>query len=91
MSQTLEKAYEVLYRSIQSEFFFSSITSVSTCCEDFTFSSLLVHIFILRFLGECRILSADYVEMKAVLCQSFAALQEREVLLKYALGWIISL
>ncbi|KAK5979245.1 Component of oligomeric golgi complex 6 [Trichostrongylus colubriformis] len=52
MSQTLEKAYEVLYRSIQ---------------------------------RECRILSADYVEMKAVLCQSFAALQEREVLLKYAL------
>ncbi|EPB72408.1 hypothetical protein ANCCEY_08510 [Ancylostoma ceylanicum] len=49
MSQTLEKAYEVLYRSIQ---------------------------------RECRILSADYVEMKAVLCQSFAALQEREVLLK---------
>ncbi|KAK6050877.1 hypothetical protein COOONC_11620 [Cooperia oncophora] len=52
MSQTLERAYEVLYRSIQ---------------------------------RECRILSADYVEMKAVLCQSFAALQEREVLLKYAL------
>ncbi|VDL77849.1 unnamed protein product [Nippostrongylus brasiliensis] len=52
MSQTLEKAYEVLYRSIQ---------------------------------RECRILSADYVEMRAVLCQSFAALQEREVLLKYAL------
>ncbi|KHJ92135.1 hypothetical protein OESDEN_07984 [Oesophagostomum dentatum] len=55
MSQTLEKAYEVLYRSIQ---------------------------------RECRILSADYVEMKAVLCQSFAALQEREVLLKYALDEI---
>ncbi|RCN31048.1 hypothetical protein ANCCAN_23176 [Ancylostoma caninum] len=32
--------------------------------------------------------AADYVEMKAVLCQSFAALQEREVLLKYALDEI---
>ncbi|KAE9420668.1 hypothetical protein Angca_006394 [Angiostrongylus cantonensis] len=52
MSQTLEKAYEVLYRSVQ---------------------------------RECRTLSADYVEMKAVLCQSFAALEEREVLLKYAI------
>lgn len=57
MSQTLEKAYEVLYRSIQ---------------------------------RECRILSADYVEMKAVLCQSFAALQEREVLLKYALDEVVT-
>ncbi|KJH52430.1 hypothetical protein DICVIV_01407 [Dictyocaulus viviparus] len=51
MSQTLEKAYEVLYRSVQ---------------------------------RECRTLSADYIEMKSVLCQSFAALEEREVLFKYA-------
>ncbi|CAI4228235.1 unnamed protein product [Auanema sp. JU1783] len=52
MSQKMEKAYEVLYRSIQ---------------------------------RECRVLNMDYIELKHILCLSFAALQDREVLLKYSL------
>ncbi|CAJ0943633.1 unnamed protein product, partial [Mesorhabditis belari] len=52
MASRLEKAYEVLYRSIQ---------------------------------RECRLLSSDFSDIKSVVIQSFSALQEREILFKYAL------
>ncbi|VDM60134.1 unnamed protein product [Angiostrongylus costaricensis] len=56
MSQTLEKAYEVLYRSVQSK----CLTKIF--CIRFSDSPMCR-----RLSGECRTLSADYVEMKAVL------------------------
>lgn len=36
-------------------------------------------------LGECRLLNVDFLELKGVLVQSIAAMQDREVLFKYAL------
>lgn len=56
------------------------------CIVVFNVSSYFSLFLIYFYLGECRILNSDYVELKGVLCQSFAALQDREVLLKYALG-----
>lgn len=37
------------------------------------------------FQGECRLLNVEFLELKGVLVQSVAALQDREVLFKYAL------
>lgn len=36
-------------------------------------------------LGECRLLNMDFMEMKSVLLQSMATLQDRPVLFKYAI------
>uniref|UniRef100_A0A183H966 Conserved oligomeric Golgi complex subunit 6 n=1 Tax=Onchocerca flexuosa TaxID=387005 RepID=A0A183H966_9BILA len=38
-----------------------------------------------QYLGECRLLNVEFLELKGVLVQSIAALQDREVLFKYAL------
>lgn len=36
-------------------------------------------------LGDCRLLNVEFIELKGVLLQSIAALQDREVLFKCAL------
>ncbi|VDO11842.1 unnamed protein product [Brugia timori] len=39
----------------------------------------------MKYQGECRLLNVEFLELKGVLVQSIASLQDREVLFKYAL------